>query len=84
MLQSGRGEFIEKYYEVVEDLIKLDFCVAMFDWRGQGLSDRLTLNHYVGYVKSFEDYENDLLEILDKVYDGNKQKIFNINHLDYS
>tara|TARA_B100000029_G_scaffold134145_2_gene128400 strand:+ start:1308 stop:2264 length:957 start_codon:yes stop_codon:yes gene_type:complete len=68
VLQSGRGEFIEKYYEVVEDLIKLDFCVAMFDWRGQGLSDRLTSNHYVGYVKSFEDYENDLLEILDKVY----------------
>ena len=70
VLQSGRGEFIEKYYEIVEDLINLGFCVAMFDWRGQGLSDRLTSNHYVGYVNTFADYENDLLEILGKVYRG--------------
>ena len=70
VLQSGRGEFIEKYYEIIENLINLGFCVAMFDWRGQGLSDRLTSNRYVGYVNTFEDYENDLLEILDKVYRG--------------
>jgi len=68
VLQSGRGEFIEKYFEVVSDFINQGYCVAMFDWRGQGLSDRLTDNYYLGYVHDFKDYENDLLEICNEIY----------------
>ncbi len=40
-LVQGRAEFIEKYYEVVGELLERGFVVASFDWRGQGLSQRL-------------------------------------------
>ena len=69
LLQSGRTEFIEKYYEVVNEFIERNYCVAMFDWRGQGLSDRLTSDPFIGHVNSFSDYEREFEEILDKVYE---------------
>ena len=31
---TGRGEFIEKYFETVCDLRQRGFTVAMMDWRG--------------------------------------------------
>ncbi|WDI32336.1 alpha/beta hydrolase [Hyphococcus flavus] len=40
VLMTGWPEFIEKYFEVIEDLRARKFNVAMMDWRGQGLSDR--------------------------------------------
>ena len=33
----GRTEFIEKYFEVIDSLLKRGFCAAALDWRGQGL-----------------------------------------------
>jgi lysophospholipase len=33
---GGRGEFIEKYFEVIGELLSRDFAVAAMDWRGQG------------------------------------------------
>ena len=38
----GRAEFIEKYFEVVGELRRRGFAVAVLDWRGQGGSSRLT------------------------------------------
>ncbi len=32
----GRAEFIEKYFEVVGELLARGFAVATIDWRGQG------------------------------------------------
>lgn len=40
VLMTGWAEFIEKYFETVEDLRAREFSVAMMDWRGQGRSDR--------------------------------------------
>lgn len=40
ILQTGWSEFIEKYFETVDDLRERGWSVAMMDWRGQGLSDR--------------------------------------------
>ncbi len=40
VLMAGWSEFIEKYFETVEDLRARNLNVAMMDWRGQGLSDR--------------------------------------------
>ena len=74
ILQSGRTEFIEKYYEVVQEFLDRDFCVAMFDWRGQGLSDRLIDNPYLGHVSDFSLYDQELKEILDLVYVSNCPK----------
>jgi lysophospholipase len=64
---QGRGEFIEKYFEVVADLRRRGFCVATMDWRGQGGSDRLLSNPSKGYVRSFADYDQDLAHFMKEI-----------------
>ena len=59
-LMSGRSEFIEKYFEVIEDLRARGFSVATMDWRGQGLSSRLLPISEKGHITSFETYKSDL------------------------
>jgi lysophospholipase len=59
-LLGGRGEFIEKYFEVVADLRRRGFAVATMDWRGQGGSSRLLANPLKGHVGSFSEYDSDL------------------------
>ncbi|MFC3703846.1 alpha/beta fold hydrolase [Devosia honganensis] len=59
-LVQGRTEYIEKYFETIEDFRQRGFAVATFDWRGQGGSDRLIGNGTLGYVDRFEDYWTDL------------------------
>jgi lysophospholipase len=59
-LVQGRCEFIEKYFETIEDFLARGFGVATFDWRGQGGSDRLIGNSKLGYVDQFSDYWTDL------------------------
>lgn len=56
----GRNEFIEKYFEVVGELRRRGFAVAVLDWRGQGGSSRLTRSPTKGHVRDFVDYEEDL------------------------
>jgi len=56
----GRAEFIEKYFEVVGELRRRGFAVAVLDWRGQGGSSRLTRNPLRGHVNDFAEYEEDL------------------------
>ena len=47
---QGRGEFVEKYFEVATDLLARGFAVAALDWRGQGGSDRPLRNSRRGHV----------------------------------
>ncbi len=56
----GRGEFVEKYRETVGDLIGRRFAYASFEWRGQGLSDRLLPAREPGHVDDFAAYLRDL------------------------
>ena len=63
-LFHGRTEFIEKYFEVVADLRRRGLAVATMDWRGQGGSERKLRNHRKGYVKSFSQYDNDLIRFM--------------------
>ncbi|MCJ7597332.1 MAG: alpha/beta hydrolase, partial [Methyloceanibacter sp.] len=60
----GRNEFIEKYFEVVSELRRRGFAVAVLDWRGQGGSSRLTRNPLKGHVRNFADYEEDLTHFM--------------------
>lgn len=56
----GRTEFIEKYFEVIRELLSRDFDVAILDWRGQGGSARLTKNRRKGHISDFRAYQRDL------------------------
>jgi lysophospholipase len=60
----GRNEFIEKYFEVVGELRRRGFAVAIMDWRGQGGSSRLTRNRLSGHVRDFFEYEEDLAHFM--------------------
>src|ERR1700741_4469764 len=51
-LFGGRGEFIEKYFEVIADVRRRGFAVATMDWRGQGGSTRALSHPYKGHVRS--------------------------------
>jgi lysophospholipase len=64
---QGRGEFIEKYFEVVADLRRRGFAVATMDWRGQGGSDRALTNPCKGYVRSFAEYDQDLAQFMKEI-----------------
>ena len=67
VLLQGRAEFIEKYFETVRDLRARGFAVAAFDWRGQGLSDRLLANRQKGYVRNFSQYLTDLGAMMEQI-----------------
>jgi lysophospholipase len=64
---QGRGEFIEKYFEVVADLRRRGFAVATMDWRGQGGSGRALSNPSKGYVRSFAEYDQDLTYFMKEI-----------------
>lgn len=63
----GRTEFIEKYGEVVQHLLDRRLDVVAFEWRGQGLSDRLLDDRTKGHVGSYEDYLADLRAVTELV-----------------
>jgi len=65
LLLGGRSEFIEKYQETVDEILARGFNVATFDWRGQGLSDRLLPNRHKGFVETYDDYLSDLNQFMD-------------------
>jgi lysophospholipase len=64
---TGRGEFIEKYFETVNDLRRRGFAVAMIDWRGQGHSSRQLSDPRKGYVQSFSEFETDVETLMQRV-----------------
>lgn len=67
LLFSGRTEFIEKYYEVIGELIDRQFAVATLDWRGQGLSARSQEDPLKGHVDDFAEFDADAQEFVNKI-----------------
>ena len=68
ILQSGRTEFIEKYYEVISEFVQRGYAVAMMDWRGQGLSSRISANKRIGHIDKFDTYDNDLIKVMNEYF----------------
>jgi lysophospholipase len=67
-LLNGQTEFIEKYFEVIDELRGRGFAIATMDWRGQGGSDRLLQDDSrKGYVKDFAEYDDDLAAFMTEV-----------------
>lgn len=67
IIAPGRGEFIEKYFEVVAELRRRGFAVAVMDWRGQGGSDRLLEHPRKGHVTDFSEYDHDLRHFMKEI-----------------
>lgn len=67
IILEGRGEFIEHYFETVEDLRRRGFAVVCFDWRGQGGSQRLLADPRKGHVRDFADYLTDFETVMHQV-----------------
>jgi len=63
----GRGDMIEKYFEVVEELRRRGFAVIVLDWRGQGASARRLRDSRKGYVRNFDEYQLDLETLIREV-----------------
>lgn len=63
----GRSEFIEQYAEIVAALLARGFEVVVWDWRGQGQSDREIRQIRRGYVSHFDAYRRDLEAVMQQV-----------------
>ncbi len=67
----GRTEYIEKYFEVANELQAMGFAVLIIDWPGQGLSERLLDDSRKGHIDRFETFmgalANGLTELSDRL-----------------
>jgi len=64
---TGRSEYIEKYFETVQELRRRGYAVAVIDWRGQGHSSRRLGNPRKGHVESFSEYQIDVAAFVKQV-----------------
>jgi lysophospholipase len=66
VLSGGRTEPIEKYFEVIAELLARGFVVLAHDWRGQGLSQRLLADRLRGHAVSHRELVADFLALVDE------------------
>ncbi|MEM6973317.1 MAG: alpha/beta hydrolase [Pseudomonadota bacterium] len=64
LLLSGRVEFLEKLALAATALADRGYAVAVLDWRGQGLSERLTDDPRRAHVGDFAEYHRDLAALV--------------------
>ena len=57
LLQQGHNEFIEKYYETIQEFLDRNYSVIAFDWRGQGMSDHQIEDIHKSYIKDFKRHD---------------------------
>ena len=69
LLQQGHNEFIEKYYETIQEFIDRGYSVICFDWRGQGMSDRMIDDINKSFINDFKRHDKDLEKILGEIID---------------
>lgn len=59
VLSPGRSEPLDKYFEVVSDLQARGFTVLVHDWRGQGLSARMSQDPLAGHATGWRTFLHD-------------------------
>ena len=65
LLFPGRTEYIEKYGRAAAHFADCGYATLVLDWRGQGLSDRLTTDAMAGHVHEFADYQRDVAAMVE-------------------
>jgi len=65
VVSPGRTEPIEKYFELIGNLLARGWCVLAHDWRGQGLSARLLPDRLKGHARAVEEFLDDYARLLD-------------------
>ena len=63
LLFTGRTEYAEKYGRTAVEWVDAGYSVLTIDWRGQGLSDRVTDDPRIGHVDGFDGYQLDAAEL---------------------
>lgn len=79
-LFQGHNEFIEKYFETIEDLRKRGLDVVALDWRGQAGSERELDNPRKGHIDDFSQYQRDLEVFISEVLSSRPQPWFALAH----
>lgn len=69
VLSPGRTEPIEKYFEVVQELQARGFAVLVHDWRGQGLSGRLSDDPLKGCANGWRPFLADYETVIEAFAD---------------
>tara|TARA_R110002126_G_scaffold20353_10_gene75389 strand:- start:1171 stop:2082 length:912 start_codon:yes stop_codon:yes gene_type:complete len=64
-LCHGRTEFLEKYAEVIGELLGRGYEIWSMDWRGQGLSGGKPANPQKGHIGNFSIYLDDLAWLME-------------------
>jgi lysophospholipase len=64
VVATGRGDFIEKYGEVLSWWARRGWRLIAFDWRGQGGSGRMARDPLAGASPGFDRWTADLLTVL--------------------
>jgi lysophospholipase len=80
VLSTGRTEFIEKYFEVIGELLGRGYTVLVHDWRGQGLSSRLLPDALKGHADRFHDLVADYGVLLDHYQDRLPKPWIELSH----
>ena len=65
-LQQGHNEFIEKYFETIQEFIDRGYSVICFDWRGQRMSGRMIDDINKSFITDFKRHK-DLEKILKEI-----------------
>jgi lysophospholipase len=74
VLVNGRTESYLKYQELAYQLSQQGYQLLMFDHRGQGLSARLTDNPYKGHIYQFQQYVDDMHQLISQVLPADKRQ----------
>lgn len=81
LLQQGHNEFIEKYFETIQEFLDKNYSVIAFDWRGQGMSDHQLDDIHKAFITDFKRHDRDLKYILEKIIQNNFPKpLIGIGH----
>lgn len=67
LLLQGRGECMERHFETIRDFNSRGLHVLSLDWRGQGGSPPAETGNRHGHVRSFVQFEEDAIALINEV-----------------